>query len=166
MTPSSWTTHNSSPIFSLETFRTCESINSEVADWFPHQTISTKRKKIASLIARLSGSRRGSTKLPVLSPDVPVQQRLREVQDRVKAMRRIRGIIDIKMPDAMGWLQDPDSGGTGEEGLRVIIKMTLRVAERSLPSDTKRLRDLADDMSQKLRNELTINRTSGVVFDI
>ena len=150
-------------LFSLEKFRTVDSIKKETADWFPHQVISEKRKKIASLIRTLSGQRRGSTRLPVLSAEVPVQQKLRELQDRIQAMIRIRANIDNKMQEAMDWLENPVYGGIGEECLKTIIKMILRVAERSLLVDAQRLRNLADSISQKLRNE---DRPSGVMQDI
>ena len=138
----------------------------EVADWFPHQTISAKRRKIAGLLSRLSGARRGSTRLPALSTHVSVQERIQELKGKINAMKRIRANIDSQMQGAMDWLQNPVNGGTGEECLRSIIKMTHRVAERSLPIDTKRLRCLADDMSQKLRNEIDTNRTGGVFGEI
>ena len=138
----------------------------EVADWFPHKTISSKRRQIASLLSRLSGARRGSTRLPVLPRDIPVHQRLRELQDNIQAMTRIRANIDSKMQEAMDWLGDPVKGGTGEECLKAIIKMTLRVAERSLPIDAEKLKQLADDISQKLRNEIDTNRTSEVLGEI
>ena len=115
----------------------------------------------------LSGQRRGSTRLPVLSSGVPVQQKLRELQDRIQAMKRIRANIDNKMQEAMDWLENPVYGGIGEECLKTIIKMILRVAERSLPVDAQRLQNLADSISQKLRNEVIMqDRPSGVMRDI
>ena len=154
-------------LFSLDKFRTVDSIKNETADWFPHQVISEKRKKIASLIMTLSGQRRGSTRLPILSEEVPVQQKLRELQDRIQAMKRIRANIDNKMQEAMDWLQNPVYGGIGEECLKTIIRMILRVAERSLPVDAQRLRNLADSISQKLRNEVIMqDRPSEVMGDI
>ena len=98
----------------------------EVADWFPHQTISAKRRKIAGLLSRLSGARRGSTRLPALSTYVSVQERIQELKGKINAMKRIRANIDSKMQGAMEWLQNPVNVGTGEECLRSIIKMTHR----------------------------------------
>ena len=115
----------------------------------------------------LSRQRRALTKFPVLSEDVPMQEKLHELQLRIQAMKRIRDNIDNKMQDAMDWLENPVNGGIGEECLKTIIRMILRVAERSLPVDTQKLQNLADDISQKHRNEIFIqDRPSGVMGDI
>ena len=103
----------------------------------------------------MSGERRGQTRtrLPVLSTDVPVVQTLRVMRDNTQAMRRILANIDSKMQGAMDWAQDPVLGGDGEACVRNIIQMLLRVSERSLPRESKRLVALSDEISHIVRNE-------------
>ena len=148
-------------LFSLNKFGTCDSIKRETADWFPHRDILLKRKQIASMLATMSGARRGQTRLPVLSIEVPLAQTLRVMKDNTKAIRRILATIDSKMQGAMDWTQDPVLGGVGEESVRIIIQMTLRVAERSLPRESKRLINISDEMSHILRNDLRSNQIVG-----
>ena len=67
-------------------------------------------------------------------------------------MRRILANIDSKMQGAMDWAQDPVLGGDGEACVRNIIQMLLRVSERSLPRESKRLIVLSDEISHIVRN--------------
>ena len=113
------------------------------------------------MLAAMSGARRGQTRLPVLSTEVPLAQTLRVMKDNTNAIRRILATIDSKMQGAMDWTQDPVLGGVGEESVRIIIQMTLRVAERSLPRESKRLINISDDISHILRNDLRSNQTVG-----
>ena len=46
--------------------------------------------------------------------------------------------------------------------MRNIIQMTLRVSERSLPRESKRLVVLSDEISHILRNEVTSNKQSDI----
>ena len=46
--------------------------------------------------------------------------------------------------------------------MRNIIQMTLRVSERSLPRESKRLVVLSDEISHILRNEVTSNEQSDI----
>ena len=77
------------------------------------------------------------------------------MRDNTQAIRRILANIDSKMQGAMDWTQDPVLGGVGEECVRNIIQMTLRVSERSLPRESKRLVVLSDEISHILRNEVS-----------
>ena len=112
----------------------------------------------------MSGERRGQTRtrLPVLSTEVSVAQTLRVMRDNTQAMRRILANIDSKMQGAMDWTQDPVLSGVGEECVRYIIQMTLRVSERSLPRECKRLVVLSDEISHIIRNEVTSNQQGGI----
>ena len=112
----------------------------------------------------MSGERRGQTRtrLPVLSTEVSVAQTLRVMRDNTQAMRRILANIDSKMQGAMDWTQDPVLSGVGEECVRYIIQMTLRVSERSLPRESKRLVVLSDEISHIIRNEVTSNQQGGI----
>ena len=49
-----------------------------------------------------------------------------------------------------------------EKCVRNIIQMTLRVSERSLPRESKRLVVLSDEISHILRNEVTSNKQSDI----
>lgn len=109
----------------------------------------------------MSGARRGQTRLPDLSQEVPVAQTIRVMKDDTKAMKRILAIIDSKMQSAMDWTEDPVLGGGGEENVRIIIQMTLRVSERSLPREAKRLINIYDEISHILRNTLPSNHNVG-----
>ena len=112
----------------------------------------------------MSGERRSQTRtrLPVLSTEVPVAQTLRVMRDNTQAMRRILANIDSKMQGAMDWTQDPVLGGVEEECVRYIIQMTLRVSERSLTRESKRLVVLSDEISHILRNEVTSSEQSDI----
>ena len=84
------------------------------------------------------------------------------MRDNTQAIRRILANIDSKMQGAMDWTQDPVLGGVGEECVRNIIQMTLRVSERSLPRESKRLVVLSDEIFHILRNEVTSNEQSDI----
>ena len=88
-------------------------------------------------------------------------QTIRVMKDNAKAIKRILATIDSKMQAAMDWTQDPVLGGDGEESVRTIIQMTLRVSERSLPRESKRLIDVSDNISHILRNNLSSNQNLG-----
>ena len=89
-------------------------------------------------------------------------QTLCVMRDNTQAIRRILANIDSKMQGAMDWTQDPVLGGVGEECVRNIIQMTLRVSERSLPRESKRLVVLSDEISHIQRNEVTSNEQSDI----
>ena len=88
-------------------------------------------------------------------------QTIRVMKDNAKAIRRILTTIDRKMQGAMNWTQNPVLGGDGEESVRTIIQMTIRVSERSLPRESKRLITISDEISHILRNTLTSNQNVG-----
>ena len=74
------------------------------------------------------------------------------MRDNTQAIRRILANIDSKMQGAMDWTQDRVLGGVGEECVRNIIQMTLRVSERSEVSSNEQsdIRELVEKLCEEV----------------
>lgn len=144
--------------FSLDKFNTAASILEETADWFTHDKITQKRKYIANLIDQISwGSEaRGQRTLPALSREQSGAQSIKVMRDNIAGMKRMWATLDLKMKPVMDWLGNPVHvlDRSNEKDIEYIFKLVHKVAERSMPENSRSLLALAEN----------INNLSGVLL--